>query len=318
VRQPLYCLLPDEAPPAVEIAMRCVPNPGLSVARMVLFYRPPGRAAFTAVPMARSRKGWYAGVVPATAGTTRSVQYYIEARGPANEVATANGDVGSPNLLLIRSDTRRDAAAAEEENPLAVIAQEHARVREEAGAHRRSDSAFWLAVGVGSGAGWHPTRRLEFHDDEQVATGVLRAGLLQVTPEIGRQLGAHYAVSIQGRLQVIPESGLGDARAGAPAHSAYSVLLRVHRFFGLRSAQLSLTGAVGGGDGFRLVVPPTPQEGVRRSDTIRGGPVVFGPGAGFLYHFSRHFAWALEGRVLVGVPDLAALGELSTGAAVSF
>jgi hypothetical protein len=324
VSQPLYCLTPDEAPPGVEIPMRCVPGPGLTVAKMVLFYRTPGRNEFTAVNMSRSPKGWYRGTVPPSSAG-KALQYYIEARGPGNKVASSNGEEESPNLVLIRDESESrlaadeaPASARDDENPLALAEEEHARAVEERSTHRRARDAFWLGVGVGSGYGWHPARRLEFHDDLQMASGVSPAGLLQISPEIGRQFGARYALSLQARLQVIPESGSGDNRAGAPAHTALAVFLRGHRFYGLGNAQLFLTGTIGGGQGFRLVVPPDPESGVDRSDTVRAGPFVAGPGAGFIYHFSRHFAWALELRTLVGFPDLAALGELSTGGSLAF
>jgi Tfp pilus assembly protein PilF len=331
ITQPLYCLTPDEAPPSVQIPLRCVPRPGLSVARMVLFYRGPGSERFTAVPMARSRKGWYAGVVPPAASAGKSLQYYVEAHGPGNKVSTTNGQADSPNLLLIREGAKPAGllAAAEprgeapvrqekdEENPLAVVEQQRARALEE-GARRRSSHAVWLAVGIGSGYGWHPTRRLEFHDENQIGTGVSPAGLIQVTPEVGLQLGARYAVSIQGRLQIIPDSGSGDNKPGSPARTAVAAFVRVHRFYGLGSAQLFLTGTLGAGDGFRLTVPPHPELGAGRSDTVRGGPLALGPGAGFIYHFTRHFGWAVETRLLVGFPAFAALGEASTGAQLSF
>jgi hypothetical protein len=327
IPQPLYCLLPDEAPPKVEIPLRCAARPGLSVGRVVLYYRTPGRAKFSSVPMSRSAKGWYQAAMPPTEAAAKSLQYYVEVRGQNNKVTTSNGQPDSPNLVLIRASAKEAGPAAEdaavkqeveEENPLAVLTAEHARAVQDAGTHRRARDAYWLGVGVGSGYGWHPARRLEFHDDHQIENGVSPAGLLQITPELGRQLGARYAVSVQLRLQLIPESGAGDNRPGAPAHTAFAVFLRGHRFFGVGNFQAFLTGTVGAGDGFRLVVPSQPDADIGRSDTIRGGPVALGPGAGLTYHFTRHFAWAVEARGLVGLPDFATLGELSTGAALAF
>jgi hypothetical protein len=329
VSEPLYCLMPDEAPPAVQIAVRCVPRPGLTAVRVVLFYRPPGQEGFTTVAMARSPKGWYQGVVPPVSAG-KALHYYVEARGSNNKVTTSNGQADSPNVLLIRAgasegDPRYIGLASaharedvEGDDPLTVAAEEHARAEEAARIHRRSGSAFWLGVGMGSGYGWHPSRRLEFHDTLEVENGVALAGTVQVTPEIGRQLGPDYAISVQARLQFIPDSGAGDPLPGAPKHSAFAVFVRGHRFYGLGNAQLFLTGTIGGGEGFRLVVPPDATSGVGRSDTVRGGPVVLGPGAGFIYHFTRHFGWSVEARALLGLPDLAALAELSTGAAVAF
>jgi hypothetical protein len=325
VNRPLFCLAPDEAPPAVELPLRCVPRQGLAVAKMVLFYRAPGKESFTAIPMSRSHKGWYQGVVPSSVTTGKSLQYYVEVRGAGNRLATSNGLPDSPNLVMIRAGADNPDARLgspprddeEEENPLALINEEHARQLEER-AHRRSRHAVWLGAAVGSGYGWHPDHRLEFHDDNQVSGGLSPAGLGQVTAEIGMQYGPSYAFSLQGRLQLIPESGAGDARPGNPAHNAVAIFARAYRFFGRGSGQPFLTGTVGAGDGFRLVVPPHPEIGVGRNDTIRGGPLVLGPGAGYLYQFTSHFAWSVELRGLVGFPSVAALAELSTGAQVAF
>jgi hypothetical protein len=332
VTQPVYCPLPDEAPPAAEVPLRCVSAPTLAVSSMVLFYRPAGSETFTPVPMVRSRKGWYQGVVPASALVGKTLQYYVEAMGPAKTAAASNGQADSPNLVIIRpgappisqgsmaavQSERRGTAGEVEEDPLARSEAARQRQERDSLVNRRRPRAIWLGLGLGSGIGWHPRRQLEFRMEDAVASGLSRAGLMQVTPEIGWQLNGDWAVSVQSRHQIIPESGSGDDRLGAPAHGALAVLLRAYRYFGTGNGQPFLSAAVGAGDGFRLVVPPQPAQGVVRNDTIRGGPLLIGPGAGYLYNFSSHFGWAAEARLLVGLPDQAALIEFSTGAQLAF
>jgi hypothetical protein len=333
VPQPLYCPLPDEAPPSEEVPLRCVSAPTATVASMVLFYRPAGSETFTPVPMVRSRKGWYEGVVPASALVGKTLQYYVEARGPSKEVATSNGSSDSPNLVIIRNGAapvgRGALAAAQyrrepsnagevEDNPLARTERDRERDVERSAASHRRVNALWIGLGLGSGFGWHPRKQLEFRNDDAVAAGFSPAGLMHLSPEIGWQWTRHVAVSLQSRHQFIPESGSGDDRLGSPAHGALAVLLRGYYYFGDGSGQPFLSGAVGGGDGFRLVVPPHPEVGVVRNDTIRGGPLLVGPGAGYLYNFNNHFAWVAEARALVGIPETAVVFELSTGAQVGF
>jgi hypothetical protein len=334
VPQPLYCPTPDEAPPAEEMALRCVPRPGVAVSRMVLFYRSAGSETFTPVPMIRSHKGWYSGLVPASAVIGKSLQYYVEAQSPGKKATTtSNGQSDSPNLVSIRPGAalvghgtlaaahfKKESTAGEvkEDNPLLEAERARERVVVESTDHRRRSGALFFGASLGSGWGWHPRRVLEFRTGEAVETGFSPGTLLQVTPEIGLQLDQRYAFSVQSRHQFIPESGSGDLKAGHPKHSAWAVFARAYRFIGSGNAQIFLTGTVGGGQGFRLVVPPHPLMGVTRNDTVRGGPIVLGPGLGFLYHITSHFAWVAEGRLLAGVPDLAALGELSTGGQVAF
>jgi hypothetical protein len=332
ISEPLHCVTPDEAPPAVQIPVRCVARPGIAVARMVLYHRAPGSAKFTAVAMARSRQGWYQAMIPPTVVAGKSLQYYVEAHGTGKRPSASAGDEESPNLLLIRANAPRagqkiatgsepspSARPEVEENPLALADQEHALKIADAGIRRRGHNALWFGVGGGTAYGWHPTQRLELHDDNQVGPGFSPAGIGQITPEIGVQLGTAYAVSIQARFQFIPESGSGETTVtDAPKHSAFAVFARLYRFFGRGQGQPFVTGTLGGGEAFRLKVPPHPELMLGRSDTVRGGPVALGPGLGYLYQFNGHFAWAVEARVLLGIPTVAALGELSTGAQLAF
>jgi hypothetical protein len=339
VPQPIYCPTPDEAPPAAEIALRCVPRPGVAVSKMVLFYRSAGKEEFTSVPMTRSHKGWYSGFVPANAVVGRSLQYYVEAQTPNKKAATSNGQPDSPNMMSIREGAapvgRGTLAAAHfkstagevtEEDPLAAAARVREHDESISSDHRRRPRRVFLGAGIGSGWGWHGRRVLEFRSENAVAAGFSPAGLLQLTPELGYQWDARTAFSLQTRHQFIPESGSGDTKLGHPEHSAFALLARAYRFFGESNGQLFVTGTLGAGSGFRLVVPPHPDNSgsaggtpsLSRNDTVRGGPIVLGPGLGFLYHFTPHIAWIVEGRGLAGLPDFAVLGEFSTGAQATF
>jgi hypothetical protein len=331
IPQPLHCPAPDEAPPETDIVLRCVAQPGLRPAHVLLYYRPPGTETFTEVPMSRSSKGWYMGVVPSKATSGTSLQYYVEAKGGSSPVA--NGHADSPNLMMVREGaapvgrgalaaahwrSKEDPSANVDDNPLADLENERERERVQGDLHRRPAGRLWVAFGAGTGEGWQPGRQLDFRTDHKVGAGPLSGGLVQVLPEIGYQISDELAISVQLRYQYISIEGQGDGTPGSPANGAISVLVRGFRFWGDGNAQLFATGNVGGGEGFRLVVPPTPMADVIRTDTVRGGPVIAGPGVGFLYHFNRHVAWATELRALAGLPDFALVADLATGLQVGF
>ena len=79
-----------------------------------------------------------------------------------------------------------------------------------------------------------------------------------------------------------------------------------------------LSGAIGGGDGFRLVVPPDDKEMLRRNDSVRAGPIVLGPGVGVQYHLGPHAALVADLRAFVGAPEFATVVDFNTGAQIGF
>lgn len=322
IREPLQCVSPDQTPPNHEVTLRCVPRG--RVGKVALFYRSAGSETFTEVPMPRTPKGWYVAVVPASAVTGKSLQYYMESSGGAQ---VHNGSSDSPNLLLVRADApagdeeNKDGdqpppGGHEDENPLASI--EHEQEVAQLDLHRRTPGSVFVGFGLGTGYGYTIGHALEFRTDQEVGAGPLSGGLLHLLPELGYQWDDHLAFSVQVRLQYIPTEGSGDATPGAPATKALAVLLRGVYAVGEGNWRGFLSGVAGGGDGFRLKVPPQPAANLPRSDTVRGGPVVVGAGAGFAYHFNRHVAWPTEARLLLGVPSIAAVVEISTGVELGF
>jgi hypothetical protein len=332
IPQPLYCPNPDEAPPGESIFLRCVVRNDVSASRVLLFYRLPGDDKFMAGKMSRSPRGWWSGTIPARAATGKSVQYYVEARDEAGQQTASNGRNDSPNLMIIRagapslsegtlagtrvSGRRRRAAASDDENPLEVQERERQRT---AGVHRRGPGSFWIGLGLGTAYGWHPAGKLEFRNDLKVEAGAASAGLLFLAPEIGYQITDWLGISIQGRHQFIPEqkSDFLDSHEGNPARGAQSVLGKVSYFAGSGNVQLMLSGIIGGGEGFRMVIPPKPTTDpmttLPRSDTVRGGPGIGGAAAALLYHFGPHAAVALEVKGLLGFPDAGRVADFGLG-----
>ena len=311
---PLFCPSPPDSPPEEEVVVRCAAAPGTRPGRLSLYYRPAGSESFTEVPMARSKKGWYTGVVPATATTTKSVQYYVEGRGTPK---LASGQPDSPNLVLVREDADEPLGEDDEpgeDNPLAEI--ERARGREHL--RLRPPGKIWAALGLGTSYGWQPGGALEFRKEQEVASGMLGGGLVTVLPEVGYQLSERVAVSLQARLQYLPTEGSGDRTQGSPATRAFAALVRGTYSMGADNLRPFISLVAGGGDGFRLKVPPSREAELVRSDTVKGGPLVGGGGVGAIFHYSPHLAFSGELRGLVGAPSIAAVAELSVGAELAF
>jgi hypothetical protein len=323
IAQPLYCPNPDEAAPGEPVTLRCVTQPGLSVARVLLYYRPAGDEKFASASTTRSPKGWYTGVVPAEAASGKAIQYYFEARDATDTASGNSGRSDSPNVILLRgaeaaalSEERAATAKIEEEDPLKARAEFRRREQESVGRHRRGPGAFFVGVGAGSGYGWQPGgNRLEYYNDAHISGGALPSGIAQLVPEIGYQLSELVALSVLARFQLIPASGT-DKRSGAPATGALSVLGRAAFLLGRGNVQGTFSLFAGGGEGFRLTVQPGGQ--IKRNDSVLGGPVDAGVGVGLLVHLSSHFALAFDVRGLAGFPTFAMVGDGNAGVQVSF
>jgi hypothetical protein len=153
-----------------------------------------------------------------------------------------------------------------------------------------------------------------------VPSGTAGTGLLHLLPELGYNLGEHASLSLQIRHQIITAEGDKGGRDGRPAPGAFAALLRYVYAFRDSTATVRpfVSGVLGGGEGFRLVLAPNKVEGQPGTDTVRGGPVVFGPGGGLRIRLGSSVAWLVEARSLIGVPDAAAVFDADTGIQVSF
>ena len=77
------------------------------------------------------------------------------------------------------------------------------------------------------------------------------AGLGHLVPEVGFQLSPNLALSLQGRIQYIPQPA---EYARYSAKGAYAVLAKFIAYTKQSPDPLLRRGLAGGGDGFRFVV----------------------------------------------------------------
>jgi hypothetical protein len=334
---PLHCPNPDEAPPGEDIFLRCVLRPELTASKVVLFYRLPGGESFTEVITERSPKGWYNGTIPGDAASGKSLQYYFEARDASGKELATNGRNDSPNLMLVRegapivgrgalAGTRFQSGGGrgrEEEDPLKVQESERAEIRKDLGKGRRRAGTFYAGASIGTGYGWHRESKLEYKNELQVGAGLSSVGAFFVSPEVGYMITDAFSISLLGRFQYIPPEGVATPNSGAPATGANSGLVKLTYGFGRGNFQFLMSLAAGAGEGVRMQIPPKPTPlmpatSLTRNDTVRVGPFIGGPGVGLIYQFHRHFAWILEARGMVGLPDFGIAIDGYTGPQIGF
>jgi hypothetical protein len=323
---PLECVAPDEVAPEQHLVLRCAARSGLPVMTVLIYYRQSGTEDFTPAPTLRTRKGWYTATLCPHMLVPGPVHYYVEARNAAGELVAGSGDDESPAVIRVLgpSGPARPPAARDPDqifsdaDPLAPLRarREAARLAE----IRRGPRTVFAGLSAGVGYGFYPDRVLDFRKDIEVASGAGAAGPFVLSPEVGYQLTDRVALSIEGRFELIGSSGADDIHPGKPASNAWAVLARASYAWGQGRAQLLASGAVGAGDGIRVVVPATQgaEIALGRADSVRGGPLLLGPGAGFLYHFGPHLAYRAEVTALAGLPSFAAVVDFSTGMQFGF
>ena len=332
LREPLYCPTPSEVQPGIDLTIRCAVKPALATRAVVLQYRLSGAERFVSTDATRSPKGWYVVKIKGNDVKGTSLQFFAQAYNSNNKMTASNGTDESPNILLIRkaaSGTAEMGGAelpVSDEDPLARIQRERAL---ESGlsteVRHRPARNLWLALGLGSGYGWFPTRTPELYTGASVK-GWASGGILHLLPEIGYQWTDHIAFSLQGRYQFVHTEAIGNAGNAEPKSWAFAVLGRMYLFTdnlfgGTRSLQLFATGNLGAGTAFRLYVAPSPSAtnsnaNFVHSDTVNGGPFAAGLGGGVVYHLTNTLALAAELRALAGFWDVATVIEAGLSAQV--
>lgn len=332
---PLMCSTPDEAAPGKELSIRCALKPGVNAKSVQLYYRAPGAEAYQALPMRRTAKGWYMATIPGHVMKGSSLQVYYDARdGNDNELAS-NGQIDSPSLIEIRKKGSGGSVREIEGDPLARIKQQQEEERYEAGLHRRREGAFWIGLGGGLGWGYAPAGNLEWQKDIKVSAITTTTGLFQGVIDLGYMWTDNFSIGLQARIEYIRQDQVANTgRSGAPTTLAPAFFLKPTWFFDITSDgnfQLSLSASAGGGyvrfpvrpvvkyttdsEGNRI---PDPRQTIFKTDTRPMGTVLLGAGAGLVYHLSRHFGIALDGRLLTGFPDFGVAVEGNVSLQLAF
>ena len=341
----LYCPAVEEAPEGREIVLRCAAKPKLKAESILLYYRASGAPSYAVAAMQNSPKGWLEASIPAEAATGESMQYYCEARDSGDNVVATSGQEDIPNPIILTPAAPGSTSVhpgmvtggkGDGEDPLKGIKHDQDTEVLERGIHRRRQGAFWLSGGWGTGVGYHMASLLEWRRDAPpVSAGLHHAGWYNSYWEIGYLITDHIGTAVQARWEYIPIEGSGDTNKGRPANGAISVIGRglYYLDLGAGNAQIQFSADLGGGNGYRFAFPPTnslahPQyvpglNGVCSkdlqgncilkptllTDTVRSGPLVYGAGAGFIYHFTHHIAANVELRFLGAGPHLGLLLE---------
>jgi hypothetical protein len=323
------CETPDQLEAGQTLQMVCNARPELRAVAVVLFHRAQGHEAFTPEPALRTAKGIFKISLCPSKLSPGTTHFYFEARDAEDQVVASSGDLDRPHLLDVHGRARLAASERplapsrasniHDDDPLAdARAEREAERLAEERSMQRPPGRFFLGFGAGFGYGAYPESRLDFRRDLRIQGNTGAAGIVLLTPEAGYQITERIAAGVQLYWQQIGGSGIGDGQTGAPARRSFTALARARYQVGDGRVQWISSAFLGAGNGFHLVVPPLPDQGLRRNDSVRSGPVVLGPGTGVMIHLTPHAVLIAELRLLTGVPRLAALIDSRIGAEVAF
>jgi hypothetical protein len=331
----------SEARGGFPIVVKAEVGAEIKADKVLLFYRGTGREDYLVIPMTKNRKGVYVAQIPADQVTGRVLQYYLEVRDNRGRPQVANGSAGSPNIISILAQpggTVEGKVGDDTEDPLKRRRNIKRRGEEPPPGPR--PRRFWLTVGIGTGFGL-ATGHSECAWDEGpqddgknysgfcvvqpgAKTTKISAGFasapLHLAPEVGYYFTQRFALSLQGRIQLLT---LADAGA---AVGAIAGVARGLYFFGGESFRYYVSFAAGGGL-IRHTVPlgavatkaDDPAIKARNiKDTVRGGPFLFGPGVGIFYTFSKYVGVQAELNAWAGVPDATFNLDINVGVNLNF
>jgi hypothetical protein len=326
-----------EARPGTTITIKAAVEGGLGQDKIILAYRPEGATDFLARDMEKDARGWYVARIPQPATLGSVVAYYIEARNRAGVALGNNGTAAEPHVISLTPDapppetaggpmvstttTRRPVAGADDDEPQGA-----------------RDHRFWFSFGIGSGYGWAKGTPEVNQTDKlgkpiEFPGGFAPAQLLHLSPEIGFFMSPNLLLSLQGRLQLVtaatevrdrscPDQDAQGIGVCPPAKGAIAFLGKATWLLGKPSAFRSFVSLSAGGGEIRhlISIKNLTDCGADRNqqctDTVLGGVILVGPGAGFTYDLSKSLAFLVSLNSLVGLPNPTVNFDFNVGIAM--
>ena len=297
----------------------------LDVKKMILAYRPDGASEFLGRVMKEVTQGNWTADIPATATAGNRVAYYLEAQGADENTLGTKGTADDPLIIALKGSGAPEKGKASGDS--------------DKDDDDDNDGPHWfLGLGLGTGVGY-TTGNGEVNAESKVNGGFASASLGHLAPELGYFVTPNVLISLQLRLQLVsgvngrllPATDTTDCGSDhfcSPAKSAFAAFAKFAYLFGDGAIHPYIGGEVGGGQIRHIATFPdvmqcgssattTPGTDVC-TDTVLAGPIFIGPGAGFIFNASDHFALTLGINTQLGFPDFTFNFDFNAGVALEF
>ncbi len=289
--------------------------PDLKFDKIVLAYRPDGAGDFLGREMKEVSEGKYGAEIPTTATLGDSVAYYIEADDADGNAVANKGSAESPLVInlggkaAVKNPGEEGNGEEEEEEP---------------------DHQYYVGLMLGSGFGWATGPGDTNHDVSIQPAGIAPATLLHVAPEFGYWLTSSLMLSVQLRYQII--TGTVDpyfnGKDFKTANYAFAAFAKATWKFGDDDSSFHPFFSLAAGGGYiRHVVTLKPTRAPTQCgpmmnqdcvDTIKGGPILAGPGGGIFYDLTDNISLVGQANAVLGFWDFTFNLDINVGVAYQF
>lgn len=285
----------------------------LAFEALVLVWRPEGEPDYRRREMKRVAEGTYRGEIPSSDTVAPSVAYYVEAVDKEGAPVAGRGSAGSPLVIPLEGPPPR----------LRLPVEPTDEEEEEAMPPRR----LYVALLVGSGAGWTAGTGDTNADTRLSPSGFALASLGHLAPEIGYWVAPGVMISAQGRLQsVVGTNDVhgADGRVYRSANSAFAAFAKATWFASVRTNVQPFFSLAAGAGHIRHVVTFNslndcgPAANEPCVDTIKAGPLAAGPGGGVMAALGPALAAVLQVNTQLMFPAFTFNVDLNVGAALRF
>jgi hypothetical protein len=311
------------AKPGTGIPITVNVDPGLKFEKIVLAYRPNGASDYLGREMKQVDPGIYSAEIPPRATTGTLVAYYIEAQDKNGDPVAARGSADKPLAIMLGEPrvAKKTARRGDDQQGEGGEGDDDDDDDDD-----ENGSKFFIGVQFGSGAGW-----ASGNGDNDTATryssgGIAAAQAVHIAPELGYWVRPDLMLSVQARYQVVTGTteyidAAGHVHAGI--NYAFAAFAKATWMLGHGSLRPLFSLALGGGN-IRHVVKNAMLHDCGANqrtdciDTIAGGPVLAGAGAGLMYVLTPRVALLAVANSQIGAPNFTVNLDVNLGVAYQF
>ncbi|MES1205177.1 MAG: tetratricopeptide repeat protein [Pseudomonadota bacterium] len=296
-------------------------DPSLRARKVTLAFRADGASEFVTRELKEYSAGNWSGSIPASATGGEHVLYAITVMNEAGEVVGSYGSETAPQIVILKARSAAPKRMSENEEP-----------EDEPERATPVENPTWLlGLGVGSGFGYASGYGdVNNQDKVQAAFGAAKLG--HVLPEVGYFVSSDMVLSLQMRFQAVSgatslrdvsNTMCGSDHVCDPVPTALAAFAKVTLLFSERPFLPYLSLSVGAGQIRHLASFPAPNNvncgakgGLKCVDTVTAGPILLGPGAGFILNVTPNFGFTLGANALLGFSVFTFHVDLNAGLVV--